>query len=701
MVKRSDKNWKKSRRQRRSHRPEANSGRNSEYNLGVVIVHGVGNPEPGDTVDKIAPRIVETLDDQGTSASFEMLDLSKDLGEMRIEDSHRILFADAHWASIVTASRIGGIKGLAVRLKFVLSVFPYLLVGAIGPRSNSSNKDSKHERSWLATLCDIEIEEIRGLAPTLWRFLGPIFGLVGLAATFLYAWWAGIAVLGFLILVLVIVLAWPNNVVEHVRFAVAAGAELEQIQRRVSKTIAEVEQRCDRVWLLAHSQGGFVAHKVLLETPHPRVERFTAIASGLRPLKLATLAQNKLWILGGWVHLLGSFIMCIAVLMGLETGGFLSFEFANQLFSILVEPIVFPFLLFFPAAFVELLPEISLIGWNGLGTLLLGLGLIAVGIFLRGKAPVQWEIEDLPAEISWEEISSPSDIVGSMSEPPMPERVTELPIPSMRNAFGDHGLKSYFSQRGALRFMAAATLTQEISGDTRAEPSRAIAKGITSRLNLLSRQTYVFRGSLMLAVLFFSVGIPVFFGGTVFDILVETLPLAVVTSIVGWCMSYSRWSRLAPRIVKNGLTPTAKETKKIARKLRNPPRASVARLQGLLIACALATAFGLQRVVTQLKSLGMPIFKSDYLEVATTNVMSSVLFLSAGAVCLSARMNGVKLCNTVALIYTISAMANIILAGPIVQPGLLSVGVFAVSALLVLLLIHVSRRTWKRESFID
>lgn len=205
----------------------------------------------------------------------------------------------------------------------------------------------------------------------------------------------------------------------------------------------------------------------------------------------------------------------------------------------------------------------------------------------------------------------------------------------------------------------------------------------------------------MLAVLFYSVGIPVFFGGAVLDILMAALPIGIATSIFGWLMSYYRWNLLAPRIVKNGLSPKIKETMKLARKLRTPPRVSVAWLQGLLIVYALATAFGMQRVVPQMKSLGMPIVKSEYLEVATTNVMSSALFLSAGAVCLSARMNGVKFWNTAALIYMASAMANIVLAGPVVQPGILSVGVFAVSALLVLLLIHVSRRTWKREPFAD
>ena len=232
-------------------------------------------------------------------------------GELRVEGGRSVLLAEGHWADIVRDRRGGWVRGGLARLRLVVAAVPCLLIAVLSPRGGEAV---------AAANVGAGFDEARRVAPVAWRML--TFAGVITAAIWLFTWsWVvGIAVTVVVLVLVVVAIVMPGSVVEHVRFASAGGDELAEILARVSAAVSFTEENCERVWVIAHSQGGYLAHRVLWEGAHPRVRRFTGVASGLRPITIARAVRSGRMLAAGWIHLFGTGLLSFGLLLALQPG---------------------------------------------------------------------------------------------------------------------------------------------------------------------------------------------------------------------------------------------------------------------------------------------------------------------------------------------------------------------------------------------
>ena len=178
-----------------------------------------------------------------------------------------------------------------------------------------------------------------------------------------------------------------------------------------------------------------------------------------------------------------------------------------------------------PEAFFTLIARGVEFGWAGWPFVVGGLATVLVGIIVRGDQDLdRWRIGDLPAHMAWEEISSGSDLVGSMSIPELPSRARVVTIPRLRHALLDHGLKSYLSRAGALRLILASDVSELCLGRKKVAGLIARADRVRGRLAALSDQLYRFRGAMVGLALGFIVGVPLLYGRSLFEQMFWALP---------------------------------------------------------------------------------------------------------------------------------------------------------------------------------
>jgi hypothetical protein len=118
-------------------------------------------------------------------------------------------------------------------------------------------------------------------------------------------------VLGALALAAVAVyLGHRANVVGHVVVAASRPAALQKMTDAVRDQLTWLEARCHEVVVVAHSQGGFVCHHVLVEresAPH-KVSQFIGVGSGLRPIWLLQQMQDRTIATAAWLMFLASIV---------------------------------------------------------------------------------------------------------------------------------------------------------------------------------------------------------------------------------------------------------------------------------------------------------------------------------------------------------------------------------------------------------
>ena len=684
---------KSSGRGRSRRRPSTPSSMaNREYRDGIVMVHGVGHQKRGDTLQSVAPRLAETLSAQGLATVFTRNEAASE-GILEVEGGKHMLIAEAYWADIVAEGRIGGTRGALLRVRFAFSAMPYLVVGVLGPRDHhgeaaTERPSSSRLMSSLRSIVGIEPGEFARVAPLAWRIL-PLYGLaVAVTALFGLAWWAGLSAVALTLSGLLIVLVLPGSIVEHVRMASDDGAELQRICDRVSACISSVEERCERVWVIAHSQGGFIAHSLLAETAstkHRRVTRLTGIASGLRPIRLSGLATSWRVLTSSWMVLLGSALMTVGVLHGMEPDGFFGFAVLGHLMSVVAIMFVLPSVAVVrPDVVLEVFPRGFSMGWNGLPMAIAGLVIVGAALLLRRGTPdAPLAVPDLHRRIRWEEISSPSDLVGSMSIPELPDRVSLVAAPSIRNALFDHGLGAYFSKHGSMRFLISSAIADLTVGKRRGRSMALSSSLVQSHLEVVSRQLYVFRGSLVAAVLFFMIGVPAIFGASVLALVPTVVVPCLVASLLGWAFAYWRWRRLAPIAVATAVDEDRRGRRKLDRAIRRPARESVILLQITFIVWSIVAGIGLAAI-----------FENNG---AAVRLIEVAMMLTAGLICLVSRMGRPKLWTLAALLFAQDALMNLvdgILPGSVVGAP----GVLTTSLLVIALIVHLCRRTYPARS---
>ena len=203
----------------------------------------------------------------------------------------------------------------------------------------------------------------------------------------------------------------------YIRIAVEEKEELLGIEKGICQDINLFPETVKKISIVAHSQGGYLAYK-LLENKSPeakKVHRLFCVGSGIIPITILKEASTKR-IICSWILFL--------LFISLVTGGILflgdsSIYLFYQIIKIIIVDLnpIYMLLRAFGTQSMNTPGAINFIGWVDVIKFILFLAiLIIVYIVIYVFSKIIFKITISPLDIKvWEEYSSVHDIVGRLS----------------------------------------------------------------------------------------------------------------------------------------------------------------------------------------------------------------------------------------------------------------------------------------------
>lgn len=460
------------------------SGDPAQHDLGVVLIHGIGGQTPRHTLDAWAPPIESALEgvlaDHGrdvSSAGRPHLQGARGPLPARHTDVgsqgrtlERVLITEAHWADAYRGRRLLGTLPWLARIGPAM-VLPFMPDG----RDRMSETPTGHE---------VAQAEVR----LLMRFAGIFFVLVFLASIPRPVLWA---VIGVGLSVVALMMLDPRfNLAGHVRMAAAEEDGLKAVQQRIEEVIEATRAVSSKVVVVAHSQGGYLAHRTLAAMAPSDITLIT-VGSGLRPITaLRVMGSQRRFSVGSWVALLGVMSGEVWLLTHLRPSEVFS---PFVLAGIDVRQLVMSLVVGAGTQGVAtndvspgvwevvrgVLPTVELDWWLPLAAI----PYLAACVVIRRSGP------DFVREVTigglsrtdWVDVTSHQDLVGRLIFPALPHGVEEKPVVVTGNAVMDH--VRYFSHRGITPWVIAAQLSRLLgySSDSRVEAARESALARSAR----------------------------------------------------------------------------------------------------------------------------------------------------------------------------------------------------------------------------
>ena len=303
-------------------RAEGEDGsRNSDagrHTTAVLLVHGVGNQKPGSLLTDMAQPCIDALTSTAVAQGFEVKQhagipsssapryTTVELAGARA--SHTVLFAEAVWSDCFRRPPWWQC------LLWILRNLPAAVVLLSPDRRDAAVVNAQPHRDG-APLAMALRELARALRPDRLldddlMFFVRLFSRILIAGLLVRVALAGgdgnPLVGGLLILGIVAYLASRHNVVGHVVVAATGSAELRKIHDRVEECLTWAHETAKTVIVVAHSQGGYVAHDVLsnADASRQRVVDLVGVGSGLKPIWLLRQMHRPRVLAASWIALL-------------------------------------------------------------------------------------------------------------------------------------------------------------------------------------------------------------------------------------------------------------------------------------------------------------------------------------------------------------------------------------------------------------
>ncbi|MEU8543266.1 hypothetical protein AB0C52_25325 [Streptomyces sp. NPDC048717] len=477
----------------------------ARWRVGYLFVHGIGNRKPGTTL-KWGRSTFDALravhGEQLVSWQEQPLVASPEDAAIRHAEAvvslggtnHRALFAEALWAD-----RFAELGRPSARrtLTFLVASLP-LLFWVVGP-----------DRRDLSVLT-LPAHGLRGHGEAglaqmrlLWRLLtlavistGLVYGIVLASHNLL----ASVLLLGLL--------AWfvrsRHNLLWHVRVAAVDEERTRLLLAHLHRKVQWMERHCDEVVIVAHSQGGYLMHRVLSPTAdqrHPKVRRFIGVGSGLKPISLlktfdrsgigpnlwglVCLIPAYLWGLGPWTWQLFAWItqailrqLYLALQVTVTPSAALGDTQLAELQREAAAAELHRAFTAMPSLRIDLAHGVAIVVAISMALLLSRL----IHAALKARPPHPLSLDHYRRRIEWREYSSPHDMVGRMLGPALPNDVEQPWIAPVGQPLSDHTL--YFHHTEVLPRRLAADLL----GDLGLKREAADWEQAVTRLDEVRRQ---------------------------------------------------------------------------------------------------------------------------------------------------------------------------------------------------------------------
>ena len=462
----------KRKRQRRRHQNQPMKHpktENKPFDASVLLIHGIGNQKPSMLIDKWGASIVEEIErlssqkgwsfETNTSAEGKVISIKKN------ENSYTISLSECIWSNEFER------PGRREMFSWIIGRLPAFLFLLL-PDSREAERLFDDDKNILGTRFVVHFM-IRfllfvGIASwTLWSIY-TVLQWAASRASHSEAEFIALTVLMTVITVLAIKFHSHWNLAGHVKVVSELNSEeTKKITRFVQNRIEDVHLQSLKTTVVAHSQGGLLAHDALTHITGKRASqlRLLGVGSGVRPITLFRSLRRwpGLLYLWSWLLLVLSTIPLLQFLLYIPYVPRLLLVilrlmlFVNR--SFLTAKAIRPYLWLNTLSQLQY-PEISdIFNLSSIPPILVALFLISIlglTISIREmKADIK-HVEDIP-DIDWIEVTTPHDIVGRFAFPALPSKVNQITVPLEGNPLLDH--TRYF-KRGALvpRIIAAATL---------------------------------------------------------------------------------------------------------------------------------------------------------------------------------------------------------------------------------------------------
>lgn len=297
--------------------------------VGVVLVHGIGNQQPGQLLQTMAKPCIDAMRIYADSADLRLVearahpkpgDSSPQAILVQLQDDtggvqRSVRFSEAVWSSsFVRPSAARIVWWLLQNLPAtVLLLSPDLRDAESsnfdGPSPGTAPQGMRRVIRFLVPYKDYNDEAVRSMMSILRLVVRVLVAtlIVTACVAILTQYW----ILAILVVIGIIAyLRSHKSVAGHVVLAATESTEVQKMVDAVEDGLAWAASRSRKLVIVAHSQGGYLCHRALTGTSRGtskelkrRVAKatFIGVGSGLKPIWILNQLHNRCWVLRCWI----------------------------------------------------------------------------------------------------------------------------------------------------------------------------------------------------------------------------------------------------------------------------------------------------------------------------------------------------------------------------------------------------------------
>lgn len=391
----------------------------------ILIVHGIGNRNPGDTLNKLGNPLADTLE-RITNQDFKKSNHSypnKLILNSKSKNSN-IEIEEVYWNDDFVKRSKNKVRWLILRIPLILltilfdyrdrKIFKYLLEGGFHLKDLPQYTLSLLRLFYRALLLSI-------VPFLLLIIINSIFTL----ALSITIWF--LLIIPLTLLFIYILLGTKLNLAEQVRMASSIDKpEFISTIKKIKLAIENSAKEYSTVSVVAHSQGGYLTYHAIDELSakyRKKINIFIGVGSGLVPITIISRTSDKKNIFYMWMVFIASIVYAcffyITVGYTLTDWSIKSINYLNVLGN--------KILLNYPSEVLEYsmldVNKSGLQDYSIASKIFIMLILIPLVLWIIKATPNDFKINNL--NVKWVEISSFHDVVGRLSF--YPENVLFIP----------------------------------------------------------------------------------------------------------------------------------------------------------------------------------------------------------------------------------------------------------------------------------
>ncbi|WP_143223827.1 hypothetical protein [Actinomyces oris] len=461
---------------------------NKPFDVSILLIHGIGNQKSGDLLKWTRPIVDEirsVASGQGWCCEETDSGFDRTVYLTKGSDRRTISFQECIWSDAFSRPAVKEM------IWWTLSRLPLAPLFLLTPDSEDLERITSEKRP-LGPVVRFAV-----------RFL-LLTGAVTLASTLILYTFLCFRFIGIipsaLIISLIVALSWTfrekleifhrkYNLIGHVRVAASQTVgQASEISTRIDEAVSRICSYSNSVTVLAHSQGGFLAHKQLSKSRHRRnISRLIGVGSGLRPISVLSACENRKKIFAIWILLFLNSINVPASFYALSFFSqylkYILSQFRNftpyiltmlipvdSRGSIIISQLPFTHLDIRSLAYILFIPPLLFV----FTMIICVISAVIINKTFTSK------VEEIP-KLEWVEISTSHDIVGRIPFPNLPDRVVSLPVGSEGNPLFDH--LNYFAQDMLTPKIVGTCLARDVGLEVK--QSLTDYKILGARLNLI------------------------------------------------------------------------------------------------------------------------------------------------------------------------------------------------------------------------